>query len=517
MLIRRCTLEGSIIGVEHDDYYLFAGIPYAETVRKETRFMALGNPPIRSEPLDCTQFKAACCQGSRGESNCLLEQSDDCLFLNIWVPKECEDIPVMFWIHGGSYSGGAGNHYRGGKLCAEQKIIVITINYRLSVLGFTNWKDVLQDSNNRFHANVGIQDQVQALKWVYHNITFFGGDPGGITIAGESVGSASALILLCMVRAQPYSRRAIMQSGSLSLIDSLTVSQSKTKLILNHLLEGLKSGTIDLDIEWDPVVVSAALKSKDYTHPHLSDIVSACSTDILHWAVDDSAWERNGCFPHGAWYDGIILPNGHEDVLRQLSLKTSLLIGHNKSEAFLWEFTQNPDLPEHVPISEATLNPLLNRLPSADARELRSFYDLQNDGWVQLGGDIVYINTTRRVADEAAAKGASVYRYRVDALSDAGPIGAAHAVELLAFWDMFATSKANFVEETSSLMRIMRDHWGQFIRTGDPGWPLYSPNAPQTMIFDCRQQPPNQVVQSLGEDESPEKVLAWKPHELVIF
>eukprot|EP01056_Protomagalhaensia_sp_Gyna25_P004158 Protomagalhaensia_sp_Gyna_25__4157@NODE_376_length_3661_cov_110_664550_g288_i0_p2_GENE_NODE_376_length_3661_cov_110_664550_g288_i0NODE_376_length_3661_cov_110_664550_g288_i0_p2_ORF_typecomplete_len271_score33_00COesterase/PF00135_28/2_6e17_NODE_376_length_3661_cov_110_664550_g288_i010651877 len=270
-------------------------------------------------------------------------------------------------------------------------------------------------------------------------------------------------------------------------------------------------------MEWDPVVVSTALRMKDYTHPHISDIVTSCSTEILHWAVDQSAWERNGSFPHGTWYDGVILPSGHEEVLRQLGPKASLLIGHNKCEASLWEFTQNPDLPEHVPISEATLNPLLNRLPSADARELRSFYDLENDGWVQLGGDIMYINTTRRVACEAAAQGASVYRYRVDAMSDAGPIGAAHAVELLAFWDMFADSKANFIEETSSLMRIMRDHWGQFIRSGDPGWPPYSANTPCTMIFDCRQQPPNQVVQDLGEDESPEKVLAWKPHELVIF
>eukprot|EP01057_Protomagalhaensia_wolfi_P004151 Protomagalhaensia_wolfi_Nauph_80__4150@NODE_421_length_2555_cov_157_445151_g315_i0_p2_GENE_NODE_421_length_2555_cov_157_445151_g315_i0NODE_421_length_2555_cov_157_445151_g315_i0_p2_ORF_typecomplete_len284_score45_66COesterase/PF00135_28/1_4e73Abhydrolase_3/PF07859_13/3_6e17Say1_Mug180/PF10340_9/0_0055Say1_Mug180/PF10340_9/0_094Esterase/PF00756_20/4_9e06Chlorophyllase2/PF12740_7/5_4e05Peptidase_S9/PF00326_21/6_6e05Abhydrolase_2/PF02230_16/0_0014DUF1749/PF08538_10/0_0073_NODE_421_length_2555_cov_1 len=267
-MVQRDTEEGPVTGVEHEHYLFFGGIPYAQKVVPDLRFKAPQPAVKRDQPLDCSAFRATAIHKSLMFLATTPQQSDDCLFLNIWTPKETTDSkqwPVLFWIHGGSYASGSGCGYRGARLCEEQKIVVVTINYRLNFLGFTNWKDVLQDPLNRFDSNVGIRDQMTALLWVHRNIANFGGNPEDITLAGQSAGSSSVLSLITMSDKLPLIKGAIMQSGSLTLISSREASQRKAKFILKCLLESRQR---DLYSEPRPLTCTQEFTFQNSLLPH---------------------------------------------------------------------------------------------------------------------------------------------------------------------------------------------------------------------------------------------------------
>lgn len=170
--------------------FKFLGIPYADAPARWTYPTAYSGPTT----LDATKFGAACVQtGATGTS-------EDCLFLNIWTPtipqsgaSRKESLkPVMFWIHGGAFTGGTGadSTFDGGNMASRGDIILVTINYRLSTIGFLAMDD------GETNGNFGIADQIMALDWVRENIAGFGGDPDRITIFGQSAGAGSVRALL---------------------------------------------------------------------------------------------------------------------------------------------------------------------------------------------------------------------------------------------------------------------------------------------------------------------------------
>ncbi len=140
------------------------------------------------------------------------QTEENCLTLNIWTPKaDNKKRPVMFWIHGGSYKTGGANRYDGIPLAKRGDVVVVIINYRLGPLGFLYLPEVSGVS-----ANVGLMDQITALKWVKDNIVNFGGDPENVTVFGESAGAGSICCLIGMPAAKRLSNRIIPQSGSSS-------------------------------------------------------------------------------------------------------------------------------------------------------------------------------------------------------------------------------------------------------------------------------------------------------------
>ena len=191
----------------------FFGIPYAETPVDELRFKKPVPKKAFTSPFKATQYGKVCLQVILFPlpDDKELEAGEDCLNLNIYVPaKKQEKLAVMVWIHGGAFVCGASAPYVSDTLSAHGNVIVVTINYRLSVWGF------LSSGDEHSPGNYGLWDQHLAIKWVHDNIADFGGDPGRITIFGESAGSASVVYQSLFAGNRGLFQRAIGQSGSIS-------------------------------------------------------------------------------------------------------------------------------------------------------------------------------------------------------------------------------------------------------------------------------------------------------------
>ena len=241
------TEIGKIQGYINKDIKIFKGIPYAEPPINQLRF----DPPCEKEPWNnvfvANKFGPSSFQGpdvGRGLFGQLTEQQEDnCLTLNIWTPEtDDKKRPVMFWIHGGGfiYSGSSKAIYDGTLLASKGNVVVVTINYRLGIFGF------LHIPNNT--SNVGMLDQVAAIKWVKNNIEAFGGDPDNITIFGESAGAYSVITLMTMPSAKGLFHRAIAQSP---YIFELEPTIKTTKNVMSR-----------LNLEFDDIDVLKKLPAK---------------------------------------------------------------------------------------------------------------------------------------------------------------------------------------------------------------------------------------------------------------
>lgn len=189
--------------------YQYLGIPYAQPPVGDLRFSK--PKPITSynssSIFEAQEFGAICPQGPTD-----VEQSEDCLFLNVFVPAgDAADLAVMVWIHGGGFVGGYSNIYDATVLALYGKVIVVTINYRLGVFGF------LSTSDDNARGNFGLWDQREAIRWVHDHIADFGGDIMKVTIAGESAGAMSALQHGFYPQNHGLFQRIIAESGSMSI------------------------------------------------------------------------------------------------------------------------------------------------------------------------------------------------------------------------------------------------------------------------------------------------------------
>jgi para-nitrobenzyl esterase len=145
-------------------------------------------------------------------------ENEDCLYLNVYVPRDAGDnLPVLFWIHGGDFITGQGSDYNGSALAQAGNVIVVSINYRLGIFGFYAHRELARETHDNDAGNYGLQDQQLALRWVRDNIHAFGGDPGSVTIAGESAGGLSVLSHLASPAAAGLFQHAIVQSGGYRL------------------------------------------------------------------------------------------------------------------------------------------------------------------------------------------------------------------------------------------------------------------------------------------------------------
>ncbi len=233
---------GAYEGVKENGNLIFKGIPYAKPPVGPLRWMP-PRPPIKHEGVYlANKFGEPSLQPTvrslfGGETKII--GSEDCLYLNIWAPVQSKNqkLPVMFWIHGGGYFIGSGNHgterinmYDGAKLAQQGKVIVVSINYRLGPMGFMAHKKLLKESKTT--GNYGTLDMIHALKWVKKNISAFGGDSSAVTIFGESAGGAAVRTLIASPKAKGLFSRAIVQSGpdfNFSLKESLKTGQYISK------------------------------------------------------------------------------------------------------------------------------------------------------------------------------------------------------------------------------------------------------------------------------------------------
>ncbi len=217
---RRVTRSGTIVGFQADyGSHAWLGIPFARPPVGALRWRAPQPPEPWFGTREAMVFGSACAQlGGDGKQ----VGEEDCLYLNVYsppfteaeVPKEGARLPVMLWIHGGSNIHGKGDR-DGGNLAATQKLIVITTNYRLGPFGWFRHAALRgEDSNDLDRSgNFGTLDLIQALQWIHENVAAFGGDPGNITISGQSAGGANVFSLLLAPPARGLFHRAIVESG----------------------------------------------------------------------------------------------------------------------------------------------------------------------------------------------------------------------------------------------------------------------------------------------------------------
>jgi para-nitrobenzyl esterase len=215
------TEQGKVHGKTINDGKVraFLGLPYAAPPVGDLRWKAPQSAPAWKDERDATKFGAHCAQGRVFEDMIFQDgaSSEDCLFLNVYTPADSKPkskLPVMFWIHGGGYSGGASSEPRhNGDFLPTKGVVLVTINYRLGVFGFLATADLAKEADGSA-GNYGLVDMIAALGWVKTNIERFGGDPGNVTIFGESAGSFAVSTLMASPAARGLFHKAIGESGA---------------------------------------------------------------------------------------------------------------------------------------------------------------------------------------------------------------------------------------------------------------------------------------------------------------
>jgi para-nitrobenzyl esterase len=413
------------------------------------------------------------------------EQSEDCLTLNIWAPASAPEgasCAVLVFFHGGSFltGSGAGVMYRGEHL-ARLGVVVVTVNYRLGVLGYLAHRDLSAGAGELF-ANFGLADQVAALSWINTNVAAFGGDPDRVTCFGESAGAMSIADLLVVPEARGLFARAILQSGA---------------ELAHPLAEGERladSFARTLGIE---KISRAAL-------------VSVPFEELLAAQVSTSAAYEDELMSFRPVVDGRLVADDPARLLATgAGAPVDLLAGINRDEFKFFTFSNK----ELVDLDDEGLVRILEDYAKAgafgaggiDASEVVDFYrELATttgapasgrDLLDAIGTDLVFDLPSVRLAEAHGATGARVYRYRFDWPSPFadGALGACHGLELPFVFKTIANPViaifAGSGERALGLADEIQASWVAFATTGDPSnervgkWPAYEPTSRATMCF----------------------------------
>ena len=480
------TTAGPVRGFVEDDVLVFKGIRYgADTAT--TRFAAPQPPEPWTEAVDAQEFGASAMQVPYppGTAGGLFESwstdpappySEDCLFLNVWTPGLADaKRPVMVWFHGGGLTRGSGssNAYDGVRLVNRGDVVVVTVNHRLNVFGYT----YLGEFGPRFadSGNVGILDMVLALQWVRDNIETFGGDPGNVTIFGESGGGVKVSTLMAMEAAEGLFHRAIVQSGpGPELMPKETAAKAAAALV-NSL--GLTAETIDKILTMPPQILLTAFET-----------VNASGVSLGNRAVlDGTNFDRHPFVP-----DAIPRAAKIPMMIGTIRTETSLFIGAANPATFDLSWEQLP----------GALAASLNR-PNVDVngviahyRRIRPEYS-PTDLLFTATTDAGFLNRSHYQADrKAELGGAPTYFYMLDWNTpvDGGKWRAPHALELGMVFDNVAKSESmsGVGEAQQHIADLMSESWLAFARTGNPHhsklpeWPAYDTKTRTVMMFGAR-------------------------------
>jgi para-nitrobenzyl esterase len=470
MNAERNVKAGHYIGVARRGCVSWRGIRYARAARWEL-------PTLRAAPQDdvhCDVHGPPIAQ-AKGAFLPMPSLVEDSLLLNIDSPAaDGARRPVMVFIHGGAFLFGTGSDYDGSQFAEEGDIVVVTINYRLGVLGFGDFS-ALGVPNN-----LGLQDQIAALRWVRENIAAFGGDPDCITVAGESAGSISISLLMVSSAREGLFDRAILQSGALNLIHERDIS---TRLGQRH-CEILGASSLD------------ALRQVS-----LEQLLDAQTR--IDAEVEDG-------LPVSPVYDGDLLPASLSDAVRTETPSIPIIAGSNRDEVRLFATPRTRGM---LPTERAKIMALVrNQHGAAFEAEIASLYpDTKSDNF-NLGSDTNFSMSTRLFAERHAAAGNPSWAYRFDR---AGLfLGATHAVELTYLWPMtlrqsFMLRGGLLIGDRKRLAKRMRRYWINFVRSGDPGadWPRYEDESRAVKLFDKRD--------SIANDPDGARRSAWAGRELL--
>jgi para-nitrobenzyl esterase len=526
---KRAPPAGDVVGgMGRYGAHAWLGIPYAQPPVGPLRWRVATPLPRWDGVREALRPSASCVQASSefggtgddrpGEPT----GSEDCLTLSIWAPQFAPDavptnearLPVMVWIHGGGNTVGTASFYDGGNLAATHKVIVVAVQYRLGPFGWLRHEALRAGAADAAEqsGNFGTLDLVAALRWVRENVGAFGGDPGNVTIFGESAGGQNVYTMLLAPQARGLFQRAIVESGGVWAMtpadaehfiddDEPGHAQSSNEIIL-RLLE--KDGALD----------RATARAKLEAMP---------PAEIADWLRSKPAYDVLGAYerpPSGlidmprVFRDGVVLPAG--DLMRQLAEPDGwndvpVIVGTNRDENKLFMFTD----PQRIRY-------LLGFLPRfVDEPMYEATAEYLSRMWKVNGAD--------QPAEAMQQSEPAVFVYRFD--WDEEPsllgsdlskmLGAAHAFEIpfvFGHWDLGRAGSRIFTAENEpgrqALSRAMMSYWVQFASTGNPGkgvgedlpqWAAWTPSQPAYLVLDT---PAGGGVRMLDGKETAERVLA---------
>lgn len=466
------TPFGAVSGTDLGGVTRYLGVPFAKPPVGELRFRDPQLPQPWDGVLEATGYRKDPIQ-----SNLVLDvshYSEDCLYLNIWVPETAEEkTPVMVWIPGGAFSnGGSGavspegpSQYDCEIIARDTGCIIVSMSYRLNVFGFLNFSAY----SSRFDDNLGMKDIILALRWVNMSIGAFGGDKDNVTIFGESAGGEAITALLLIDEAKPYYHKAIVESNCFGSF--YTVEEER--LITDKFLEfaGLESvgpeGLLNMSYE---DILAAKAKLELYSW---QDFFGRCT----FCPVVDGVFLKD--FPTISRFEGLDKP---------------VLIGSNRSEAHFQVLLYQWKDEEYDACAAAALR----RLTPEDRKPLLAPYENMRNrfGLGELLTDVMYTFPKVRFAEHACTQ-VPVYLYRYDyvtpVLRKMG-LGACHVTELLPLFEIKEPPYGAFAEGDGEMMHAigtrMRRYWGAFARTGRPDvpgqtkWEPYDLERRSTLIID---------------------------------
>ena len=481
-------INGTFVGRKTDNVIAYKGIPFVgEQPVGEHRWKA----PIDIVPDDGIyeayyNAKSPCQVDDEWQRASLYPRGEDCLYLNVWKADDgAVKKPVMVWIHGGAFEVGGTVEPReeGTNFVRENPdVILVYIEYRLGVFGFFHLSHLPDGADYPDAQNLGLMDQMMALKWIHNNIEAFGGDPGNVTIFGESAGGGSVSLLPLIEGSHNYFQRVIAQSGSVCF----SRSEAEAIACTNEVMSALGCKTV------------ADLQKVD-----VQKLVEA--GDVIDLRV----------FPER---DGKFLPlDAYEAYANGAAKDLDFMQGCNKDEMNYFLVCAGGPEP-FIDFMNERLTTNITRLTAEERALVESFYkDVKGevyDPLCRLYDQIWFIAPVFRQAENQTKAGGKTYNYFFTVESSVPLMKCGHAVELSTVFNhpeqTFVTGRT-FDETFSKTMRRM---WVQFAKTGNPSlsatespdgkakeWPLYDLENKQLMIFDEFDIHP--------EKESQRKIIDW--------
>ncbi len=469
------TTSGMVRGVTRDGTSAFLGIPYAVPAVGRARFAAPEPAHRWDGTRDASAHGPTALQGPYlPPMDRLLPSSvspgEDYLNVNVWTPDPGgSGLPVIVWIHGGAFVRGAASipTYDGASF-ARDGVVLVGINYRLGVPGFAVLPDAPQ--------NLGLRDQLLALRWVQDNVAAFGGDPSRVTIMGESAGGMSVATLLASPAATGLFSAAVVQSGNAVSVARPAEARRVTEAVAAAL--GVEATGAALG-ELDPQALLAAQTSVA--------VQLALDPDPGRWgeSVVRGGLGIMSTFPS---IDGDVVPDVPlARIAAGSAAGTPLLAGTTAEEFRL--FT----VPSGVAggITQETLPAVLARYGWDPA--VAATYAANRPG--AAPGDVVtamltdaaFRAPTAMLALAQQATGADTFVYELGWPSPVAGLGACHALDLGFVFDTLGSGTGPALAGDHPPQRLadtMHAAWVRFATEGDPGWPTYRPDARAVMVFD---------------------------------
>ena len=461
---------GTIEGVEQDGILIYKGIPFAAPPVGDLRWKA----PAPAKPwTGVKKVDAFCnaCMQAEGAMGNTAPVSEDCLYINVWTPAKMTDekLPVIYWVHGGGYSGGStSTPMYDGTGFARKGVILVSVAYRLGPFGFLAHPELSKESGHGSGA-YGMLDMIEGLKWTKENIARFGGDPSNVTIFGHSAGGAAISLLAATPLTKGLFHCAICMSGG-----SFTPLQTSKQ-------KGIGLGMPDLKL--------AEQNGEEFLKQlGVADIKAAralSAEDIQKKLTGGMGGMR---FRPAA--DGYVISNDLYSLYKAGNFNyTPILLGHTSDEMGSFGPTQNITPDEFEKQIKTQYGPnadaILAAYPhSTEAEATKASKDIRNDG--------AFCWNTWTWSRLQAEKGKNkAFQYYFDYHPDNPDGGSGHGSDVpYAFQTLGGGPREESKAENLKLSDMISSYWINFARTGDPNgpdlpeWPAFLEDDPKVMVFD---------------------------------